>query len=135
MRSGIPLSFNRLRSLSKLYGWEQGHETLTLTREGFLFLIRHILAGTDFDDDWYLETYPDVAQAINDKKIESAWNHYVNFGYFEGRLPTARGFDPKFYAQQYPDVARTLKSTEPRDLLKHFMEHGYAEGRLAAPQS
>ncbi|MFD1215441.1 glycosyltransferase [Microbulbifer celer] len=38
--------------------------------------------GEPFDADWYLEAYPDVAQAGIDP-----WSHYVNHGRHEGRLP------------------------------------------------
>jgi hypothetical protein len=133
MRTKLPPSFKQLTNSAKLYGWEQGHETLTLTRHGFHSLIKCILANVKFDEDWYLRTYEDVANAIAENKIESAWQHYVDFGYFEGRLPCGTGFDPEFYAEQYPDVVWSLKSSDARDLLKHYMDHGYAEGRLASP--
>jgi hypothetical protein len=33
----------------------------------------------------YLKNNPDVAQAVGDKKIGSATEHYIKHGYFEGR--------------------------------------------------
>lgn len=35
-----------------------------------------------FDDEWYLDSYPDVAQ----EGIE-AWQHFIDYGFEEGRLP------------------------------------------------
>jgi hypothetical protein len=50
--------------MAKVYGWEQGHETLTMSRSGFLTLMQELLAFADFDEDWYLTTYKDVADAV-----------------------------------------------------------------------
>lgn len=39
-----------------------------------------------FDDDWYLQTYPDIAAAGVDPKA-----HFLNFGWHEGRWPNGFG--------------------------------------------
>ena len=63
-----------------------------MSRSGFLTLMQELLAHADFDEAWYLSTYKDVADAVAQKKIASAREHYLHYGYFEGRLPTAKGF-------------------------------------------
>ncbi len=67
-------------------------------------LLRHFLdrrfSGTvspiaDFDPAYYQATNPDIASAHID-----AFDHYVTFGYREGRDPSA-SFDSKFYIHRY----------------------------------
>ncbi len=43
----------------------------------------------EFDSDWYVKRYPDVATAINAGKFDSALNHYERHGRAENRLPHA----------------------------------------------
>lgn len=38
-----------------------------------------------FDEKWYLATYPDVAEAIRSGKQRSGWLHYIRHGRLEGR--------------------------------------------------
>ena len=46
--------------------------------------------GTVFDAEYYAEKYPDVKEAFgNDEK--ALYNHYVQYGKAEGRLPQAEG--------------------------------------------
>ena len=41
----------------------------------------------EFDEQWYLERYPDVAEAIEAGKIPSALAHYQRHGSAEKREP------------------------------------------------
>lgn len=135
MDAYVPPHFGRFKQMAKVYGWEQGHETLTMSRTGFLALMQELLAFADFDEAWYLSTYKDVADAVARKEFKSARDHYLNYGYFEGRLPTAKDFDAGFYAKQYADVVKAMKSSDPKKLLEHFISHGYAEGRQSRAQA
>lgn len=51
-----------------------------------------------FDADFYLKTYPDVADAAIDPLT-----HYHQTGWREGRLPSAR-FNPAAYFRRHPDA-------------------------------
>ncbi len=88
-------------------------------------LIRYILEREPFDEAWYIETYSDVADAIREGRAESARVHYVENGYFEGRLPGLIDFDAAKYVEQNPDL--TGMTTE--EATKHFIFTGYSEGR------
>jgi hypothetical protein len=92
-------------------------------------LIRQLLDIWPFDESWYLATYPDVSQAVRDGKFQSARQHYLNFGYFESRLPCAPEVDDVWYLQQYRDVAQGIATGEFRDPTQHYIEFGYREGR------
>jgi glycosyltransferase involved in cell wall biosynthesis/predicted O-methyltransferase YrrM len=72
-----------------------------------------------FDADFYLQSYPDVAEARVDPL-----NHYLTQGAAEGRNPSPL-FDTVAYLQQNPDVAAS--NINP---LVHYLLHGAAEGRL-----
>ncbi|MDR7119294.1 hypothetical protein [Rheinheimera soli] len=82
-----------------------------------------ILTSEYFDLEWYLETYPDVAQS----NINPA-EHYLKFGAAEGRMPGPL-FDGNWYLQRYSDVA----SVNINPLL-HFVKFGQQEGRSASPK-
>jgi hypothetical protein len=72
-----------------------------------------------FDEAWYLNRYPDVAESKED-----VVQHYLNFGGAEGRDPSP-DFSTEEYVLAYPDVAAS--SINP---LVHYLEHGCKEGRV-----
>lgn len=69
--------------------------------------------------NWYLKTYPDVAQS----GLTPA-EHYLRFGAEMGRKPR-NGFDTAAYVAAYPDV-----SASGLNPLVHYILHGQAEGRV-----
>jgi len=48
--------------------------------------LRRFLRWVRVDSDWYLRTYPAAAEGIADGTWQSAQEHFVEQGYFEGRL-------------------------------------------------
>jgi hypothetical protein len=124
--------FERLLNICNIKGWREGHRTLTCDREGLLRILAEMLKAAPFDETWYLDRYPDVADAVDRGDIESAQEHYVRFGYFEGRLPGLNGFDAAAYCRIHPDLGHILLDREGETKARvHFIEHGYREGRLA----
>jgi len=77
-----------------------------------------------FDASFYLSQNPDVAAAISRGTVQSAEQHYNDFGRFESRNPNAF-FNTAFYLAQYPDVASARVNP-----FQHFLANGAAEGRL-----
>lgn len=71
-----------------------------------------------FDQSWYLQTYPDVARA----GIEPV-QHYLKHGVLDGRNPN-RSFDTNYYLSTNPDVARA--GIHP---FLHYALYGHNEGR------
>ncbi len=88
-------------------------------------LISYIVDKEPFDEDWYVATYPDVKTALKKGTLESAKRHYVETGYFEGRLPGLGEFDATTYIQKNSDLAHMTSE----EALKHFIYTGYSEGR------
>lgn len=71
-----------------------------------------------FDRDWYLESYPDVAEAGIDPL-----RHYMTVGWREGRDP-GPFFSTLAYLRAHADVRRSAGNP-----LLHFVEFGQHEGR------
>ena len=62
----------------------------------------------DFDEDWYLSTYPDVEEAVRAGKFASGWAHFRADGYLEGRLGSQPAVDEEWYLSTYPDIANAV---------------------------
>ena len=74
---------------------------------------RAIARSALFDREWYLKTYPDVAESGMDPI-----RHYIAFGAREGRDPSPE-FSTRGYLSSNPDVGAT--GVNP---LWHFIRHG-----------
>src|SRR5215469_1149736 len=105
-------------------------DRIELTREQFLLLIRKLLVSIPVDESWYTMTYKDIDEAIQAGFVNSAKEHFVSNGYFEGRLPAKIIVDEAFYRAEYPDVAEGIGEGEINSAQEHFESHGFAEGRL-----
>jgi len=84
----------------------------------YLQIIDAINKSELFDEDWYLNEYPDVT-ILDMNPIE----HYVRYGEKLGRQPSA-GFDPKYYLEANADVAAHKISP-----FYHYIAQGNIEGR------
>jgi hypothetical protein len=111
----------------------KGQLIATATYENLIRIIKLLLSGMDVDEDWYLAQYPDVAAAIAEGKTTSARQHFVDDGYFEGRLPFAMEVDEKWYQKEYADVAESIRKGAEPSAQAHFLRDGYKEGRLPFP--
>jgi hypothetical protein len=98
--------------------------------EALIKMIKSLISAIRVDEKWYLSYYPDVAEALGSGKVESAKQHFVDDGYFEGRLPYMIVVDEKWYLTRYPDVASSIRVGTYRSAQTHFLEGGYREGRL-----
>ncbi|GHA12327.1 hypothetical protein [Oceanisphaera arctica] len=74
--------------------------------------------STLFDTEWYLSTYPDVAESGM-----LAIKHYLKVGAFEGRNPSEH-FDTNWYLKLYSDVVEAELNP-----LVHYLKYGQKEGR------
>jgi hypothetical protein len=102
----------------------------TASYEDLVRVIKQLLLCVDFDEEWYLEAYPDIAEAVRDGRVPSARQHFLENGYFEGRIPVRIPFDEKWYLETYPDIAAAVESGEIPSAERHFRDIGYFEGRL-----
>jgi len=120
----LPWIRRRIRQVLKLIHWSA---TLRLFSE-----VRHrlrlrrgyrlIIASGLFDDDWYLDQYPDVRSAGTNPLV-----HYLRHGAAEGRDPNPL-FDSDWYLRHNRDVRAA--GINP---LVHYLQNGAAEGRNPSP--
>ncbi|MEA2739166.1 MAG: hypothetical protein QOH05_2473 [Acetobacteraceae bacterium] len=108
----------------------KGKLRVTCSYEDLVEMLRQVIIGVEVDERWYLERYPDIAKAISQGRVRSPRLHFVNDGYFEGRLPFPIHVDEPYYLEQNPGVADYVRKGILESGQQHFDENGYAEGRL-----
>ena len=96
----------------------------SLRRLGFL-----AMQGVPIDEQCYLETHPDVRQAIADGHVAYASDHYPRSGYLEGRMSIDPHVDEAWYCRIYPEVGGAMEAGTVVDASTHFIESGWREGR------
>jgi hypothetical protein len=107
----------------------KGQLKVDMSYDELLELIKTFLRAVPFDEGWYRSTYPDVAEAVARGAYRSAREHFVEHGYFEGRLPFPLEVDEAWYLKAYPDVGSSVAEGAVSSALDHFVRHGYEEGR------
>lgn len=111
----------------------KGELTVSTGYAQFTQLIRTLLQGIEVDEAWYLTQYPDVADAVDKGIITSAKEHFLNDGYFEGRMPFPIKVDEGWYLEQNPGIAEYIQRGELESAQQHFNDNGYREGRRPFP--
>ncbi len=108
----------------------RGELRVNLSYEDFVKILRTMISGIEINEAWYLSTYEDIAAAIRGGVVRSAKQHFVDDGYFEGRLPFPMQVDERWYLGQNPDVAESIRRGDVPSAQEHFEQDGYREGRL-----
>jgi hypothetical protein len=62
----------------------------SVTPDGLKEALRLFIPFIPFDDGWYCKQYPDVAAAVECGLMASAHEHFISYGFFEGRTPAAK---------------------------------------------
>jgi hypothetical protein len=107
-----------------------GTIVVSVSYDDFIQLIKRMIINVPVDEAWYLERYSDIAAAISQSIVPSAKSHFVNDGYFEGRLPFPINVDERYYLISNPEVAQHVRKGNLVSGQQHFDENGYQEGRL-----
>jgi hypothetical protein len=108
----------------------RGELRVNVSYDDFIKILRMMISGIEVDEEWYLNQYEDIARAVSDGSIASAKQHFMDDGYFEGRMPFAMPVHERWYLAQYPDVADSMRKGVVASGEQHFAEDGYREGRL-----
>jgi hypothetical protein len=97
-------------------------------------LLRTLLQGVvmhlPFSAEFYETTYPDIAEAVAAGKIPDLHRHFVETGYFEGRLGAPPQVDETYYTTLYKDVAQAIQRGDVISGAEHYVRAGSAEGRV-----
>jgi hypothetical protein len=102
----------------------------TVSRSFLVELLWPTLKRIRFDEKYYRTANKDLREAEEAGRLKDLYSHYINFGYFENRLPCAVEVDGTFYARSYPDVAVAVLENRVPSCQNHFETTGFAEGRL-----
>lgn len=107
-----------------------GEVRVSASYEEFQQMLRLLLSAVEVDEAWYRRRYEDIDRAVEIGRVASARQHFLDDGYFEGRMPAPIAVDERWYLATYPDVAESIRLGEFRSAEHHFQEDGYREGRL-----
>ncbi len=106
-----------------------GQTMVHMSHDELVEMLRSIIINMDMDETWYMQRYPDVAEAVRAGTFKSAKDHFVNNGYFEGRMPFPIQVDERYYLSRYPELAESIRREVIASGQQHFDENGYLEGR------
>ncbi|WP_457797994.1 hypothetical protein [Methylocystis sp. S23] len=107
----------------------ESDEIVTIPASSLRFLLQLAVAVGEFDKENYLETNPDLAEAVKDGKVDDVRFHYIRHGFFEGRKGATPKVDEDWYKKNYPDVAKAVEDGSLRSATMHFIGVGEVEGR------
>jgi hypothetical protein len=124
--------FEALKSSLNLTS-SRGRTRVDMTYEDLQQVIRTLLTVVEVDEAYYLSRNPDVAAGIEHGDIRSAREHFVDHGYFEGRLPYRIEVDETWYKENHPDLADSIGRGRYPTGQDHFDGPGYPEGRQPFP--
>jgi hypothetical protein len=122
-------SFSVIRQTNNI-PWPLQGDYVQVSKEFFLALLRSTVDKIYVDEEWYRYSYPDINAAIAAGRFQSARQHYVEYGFFEDRLPRLIEVDNEFYLELYPDVSASIQSGTINSPQWHFDNYGFREGRL-----
>jgi len=108
----------------------RGELRVNVSYEDFVEIMRTMISGVEVDEVWYARAYEDIGSAVKAGKIRSSKQHFIDDGYFEGRLPFRIPVDERWYLAENPDVAESVRKGVVESAQDHFDRDGYREGRL-----
>jgi hypothetical protein len=107
----------------------KGEQYAVISKADLVKLIKLFLAGAAIDEEWYQHHYKDIRSAIASGGFPSARLHFINHGYFEGRLAFPHKVNEASYIARYPDIANGIAGGIIKSATQHYVEYGYKEGR------
>jgi hypothetical protein len=93
-------------------------------------LIELAVERLPFSPEFYAATYPDIAAALAAGQIPDLHKHFVETGYFEGRVGAPPSVDETYYRDLYRDVSQAVERGDVESAQAHYMRSGAAEGRV-----
>jgi hypothetical protein len=108
----------------------RGELRVNVSYEDFVGILRTLIRGVEVDEAWYARIYEDIGNAVKDGILRSSKQHFIDDGYFEGRLPFPMQVDERWYLTENPDVADSIRKGVVDSAQDHFDRDGYREGRL-----
>ncbi len=98
-------------------------------------LLQALVANAPFSEAFYTATYPDIAQAHVSGRIPDLHKHFIEAGFFEGRMGASPDVDETFYTTTYRDVGEAVQNGSVPSGQEHYLRSGAAEGRVPNPDT
>jgi hypothetical protein len=117
------------KAAAKIVAQDTTQPTVTVPKRLFDFLVQTALTIADFDEDGYLAANPDIRAGLGRGNELTAHQHFIGYGYFEGRRGGGAKVDEAWYLQTYPDVAAAVRGGSIKSASDHFYMVGASEGR------
>jgi len=130
----LPPYSQLLRATQNQSNGDRAPETVTISMALFHFLLQAALITADFDEERYLAANPEVRDHIVRTGKITPNEHFVGYGYFEGRKGGLPKVDEAWYLNTYRDVAAVIPNHEIASATEHFELVGAAEGRAPSPE-
>lgn len=114
-------------------GWNGSGKTIQMSKSAFKNFLSSLALTQEFDEEFYLECYPDVKKALESGSVPSAKDHFLYFGVFEGRIPSKSSFNAEKYIELNRDVQSYIEGSENPSgkALEHYLNFGYKEWRFS----
>ncbi|HEY9865557.1 MAG TPA: hypothetical protein V6D21_15385, partial [Candidatus Obscuribacterales bacterium] len=84
----------------------------------------------NFDENTYLQQNPDVVDAVTKGLLKNGFEHWVKFGFSEGRTPQIP-FNEPFYLDFNSDVTESVNNGNFSSGFEHYALFGASENRAA----
>jgi len=81
-----------------------------------------------FDEHYYLEKYPNVAAAVAAGQFATGYDHYIEYGQYEGYSPSPY-WDESWYLKENPDVAAAVAAHKTSSGFMNYYLYGQYENR------
>ncbi len=81
-----------------------------------------------FDEHYYLKIYPNVAVAVANGEFATGYDHYIEYGQYEGYSPSPY-WDEAWYLKENPDVAAAVKAGTVSSGFMQYYLYGQYENR------
>lgn len=98
-------------------------------------LLRAVVSQLPFSARYYTQTYSDIADAVQRGELRDLHQHFIDFGFLEGRVGAPPAVDEHFYMTTYPDVAEAVKKGAVKSARDHYLQFGVAEGRIPSAEA
>lgn len=86
-----------------------------------------------FNENFYLTSYPQVAEAVTAGYFSSGLDHFQRYGLQEGRVLVSLDYNESTYLAKYPDIRAAVTAGSFSSGLSHFIQFGADEGRSGDP--
>ena len=123
-------SFAWIKATLSLRGFEDGHSTLTMTRDGFVAFIDQLLRGWPFDAGFICRQIQTSRERFSVVKFSQDLSTIAGLAFSRAGFPGLAASAPRVISGPIPISSRSKKGRDWEEPAReHFQHHGFYEGR------